>query len=164
MILRRGGPKADRIRIATERHPSCGCIMAVNPYSPPTDVNPTQTPIPLDPHKDRPRLYDIARYQRGLRVVAAGMVLFLIIAFSRRESFLELVYVVLEAAAVAYLFLLARALYRPSIACVVAVVAPFFYFNLIAVFVLDRKATRELRAFGFRGGIFGANLKEIAGN
>lgn len=132
-----------------------------NPYAaPPTDVEPK--PRVIGVRSARPGdLRKIAIYQKGVIIcLLAYFVLLLALTFAPHgiELAIGIFYLATALAAIVFVFLLAIKVYRLPLGILLGLLTLIPCLGLVALVIMNSKATEILRANGLEVGLFGADL------
>jgi hypothetical protein len=131
-----------------------------NPYQPP--AAPIQTPGEV--RGDRAYLLLVAKYQRGIMLCILASILGAVLQFALPGPLRLLatcLQVLVSLASVVFVVLLAKTVYNVVAAVVYAVLAFVPCVGLIALLVINQKATSVLREAGLKVGLLGADLSKL---
>lgn len=112
----------------------------------------------------RDDLRKIAIYQKGVIIcLLAYFVLLLALTFAPHgiELAIGIFYLATALAAIVFVFLLAIKVYRLPLGILLGMLTLIPCLGLVALVIMNSKATEILRANGFEVGLLGANLSEF---
>jgi hypothetical protein len=134
--------------------------MSINPYEPPVS-EPVVTGINSGTRED---LRNVAKYQKGILIC---ILLYLIAVFgqfaipSQFRLFLGLGVLALGVVGTVFVFLLATKVYSTAVGIVLGLLTFIPCIGLIALLVVNGKATSVLTQNGIKVGLMGADLSQI---
>jgi hypothetical protein len=134
--------------------------MSINPYEPPAS-EPTVTGVNSGKRED---LRSVARYQKGILICILIYLLAVVGQFLIPQEFrifLGLGVLMLGLVGTVFTFLLATKVYSTGVGILLGILTLIPCIGLIALLVVNGKATSVLTANGIKVGLLGADLSQV---